>query len=280
MDEVYKQYLQQPEFHKNGVISRTSMHSYRPKYIMLAGSTPVNQCLCDHCENCDLIMHALVAVGLKGLPSNRYACLEKSFCNIRQGQFGTTYSFVPKDCITRKCKNCGTFKLCTLIEESENNLELLRLNRTFTWHQWKSVEGKSAPQKTEVRETLKSAVNYFLEMTEELSGHLFRANWNKNVFQYIKGHLQSGYILQVMDFAMNFNNRYQDEVQSEYWTGTQTTIHGTMNFFKCLNEGCSEIVTLALVHISADMKHDSFLAHAVMNMTIRYLVKVGVPLKL
>ena len=267
LDEVYKRYLQQLEFHKNGVISHISMRAYRPKHIMLAGSTPVDQCLCDNCENCDLIMRALVAVGLKGIPSNRYSCLEHSFCDIRQRQFGTSYSFAQKDCITQNCNNCGTFKLCTLIEDTASNSELLRLNQTFTWHQWKKPEGKSAPQKTEVRGTLRSAVNYFLEMTEDLAGHLFRANWNKNVFQYIKGHLQRGYILQVMDFAMNFNNRCQDEVQSAYWTGTQTTIHGTMNFFKCLNQGCNEIITLALVHISVDMKHNSFLACAVMNMT-------------
>ena len=117
-------------------------------------------------------------------------------------------------------------------------------------------------------------------MIQDLSGHLFRANWNKNVFEYIKGNLEQGYLLQVLDFAMNFNNRYQDEVQSAYWTGTKTTIHGTVNFFKCQNTGCKEIVTLALVHISADMKHDGFLARAVMNMCFKYLVQAGVPLKL
>ena len=127
------------------------------------------------------------------------------------------------------------------------------------------MEGRSVPQKTEVRGTLRAAVNGFLEVIEDLSGHLFRANWNKNVFQYIKGHLEEGFLLQVMDFAMNFNNRYQDEVQSAYWSGMQTTIHGTFNFFRCKNTGCKEIVTMALVHISADMKHDSFLAQSIMN---------------
>ena len=142
------------------------------------------------------------------------------------------------------------------------------------------MKANPAPQKTEIKGTLRSAVNEFLQIIEDLSEHLFQANWNKNVFQYIKSHLEVGYVLQVLDFAMNFNNRYQDEVQSAYWTGTQTTIHGTVNFFKCLNEGCQEITTLALVHISADMKHDSFLARAVMNMTFKYLVEIGVPLDL
>ena len=83
-----------------------------------------------------------------------------------------------------------------------------------------------------------------------------------------------------MDFAMNFNNWYQDEVQSAYWTGTQTTIHGTINFFKCDRKGCSENVTLALVHITDDMKHNSFLSRAAQNMGFKYLADQGIPLDL
>ena len=70
---------------------------------------------------------------------------------------------------------------------------------------------------------------------------------------------------------MNFRNWYQDEVQSAYYNGTQTTIHGTVNFFRCPNtkDGCREVVTLALVHISADLKHDSFLSCVAMNLTFK-----------
>ena len=88
----------------------------------------------------------------------------------------------------------------------------------------------------------------------------------------------TGYLLQVMDFAMNLANRYQHEVQSVYSGGTQTTIHGTVNFYKCMEPGYQEIITLALVHISEDMRHDSFLSCAAMNLTFKYLVELGMPL--
>ena len=39
------------------------------------------------------------------------------------------------------------------------------------------------------------------------------------------------------------------------------------------------MVMLALVHISADMKHDSFLAQSIMNLTFKYLVQAGIPLQ-
>ena len=83
----------------------------------------------------------------------------------------------------------------------------------------------------------------------------------------MKNNLVIGNVLQVMDFAMNFNNRYQDEMQSAYWSGMQTTIHATINFYRCLEKGCQEVVTLALMQLTNDMKHDSFLVCAAQNLT-------------
>ena len=110
-EELHKRYLQQPEFHTHGVVSKTSMRSYWPKNVLLSGKTPVNQCLCDHCENCNLLIRALLAVGIKGLPSNKYQCLDSTYCSIRQGQFGMPYTFAKKSCITHTCGECGTDKL-------------------------------------------------------------------------------------------------------------------------------------------------------------------------
>ena len=277
-EEVYKRYMKQPEFHKNGILSKTSMRMYKPKYILLSGSTPLSQCLCDYCENCELLCKALVAAGVKSIPSNKFACIDSTLCSLRTGQFGSSYTFAPHECITRDCSECGKSKLKVTIQES--NAELLRLNKKITWHRWQTVEGSSAPQKCEVKGTLRSGVNELLDIIEDLSEHLFRANWHRNVFQYMQKHLRKGYVLQVMDFAMNFKNWYQDEVQSAYWTGTQTTIHATINFFRCQRAGCTQIVTLALVHISADLKHDSFASRAAQNLCFNYLVQCGVPLDL
>ena len=45
-NEVYKKYLQQTEFHKYGVIGKSTMRTYKLKFILLSSSTPVSQCLC------------------------------------------------------------------------------------------------------------------------------------------------------------------------------------------------------------------------------------------
>ena len=179
-------------------------------------------------------------------------------------------------CVKRECNDCGQFKLKELVDK--NNCDLLQLNKRISWHRWQFVQGRSDPQKLEIKGTLKSVANEFLDLVEGISEHLFHANWHRNVFQYIKFHLQMGYVLQVMDFAMNFANCYQDEIQSAYYGGSQTTLHGTVNFFRCQTENCNEVITLALVHVSDDLKHDSFLSHAAMNLTFKYLVEIGIPL--
>ena len=277
-EETYNKYVQQTGYHTHGVLSRTRMRCAKPKYVLLSGKIPLNQCLCDYCENCDLMLKGLLAAGIKGLPRNRYHAVDYTLCEMRQGQFGTDFQFCLRKCNTRECEECGTKKLRNLIEDV--NGDLLKLNNRISWHRWQKLDGKSVPEKCQIKKPLRTAVTDFLDIIHDLSQHLFRANWNRNVFQFIKNNMVRGYVLQVMDFAMNFSNWYQDEVQSAYWNGTQTTIHATINFFLCPREGCNQIVTLAMVHISDDLHRDSFLTRAAQNMTFRYLVQIGIPLDL
>ena len=117
-----------------------------------------------------------------------------------------------------------------------------------------------------------------LSMLEPHKGHLFHANWNGNIFEYICKNMQDGYIIQIFDFAMNFHNFHQDEVQSAYWDGTQTAIHTVINYFLCPNTNCREVVTLILVQITHDLLHDSFVARTGHDAAFRYLVEIGIPL--
>ena len=90
-------------------------------------------------------------------------------------------------------------------------------------------------------------------MLQSLKMRLFRANWNRNVFDYIRHHLSSGYIVQIFDFTMNFKNVYQDEIQSAYWDSMQTAIHAVINYFSCPNVDCHDVVTLIIAQITDDL---------------------------
>ena len=141
-NEIYKCYAQQPEFHSNELISKTTMRIYKPKNILLSGQTPANQCLCDICENCELMRKVLLAAGIKNIPSNKYGCVDVTLCDVRQPKFGMTYKFPQIECVNRECMNCGKIKLCKVIEDS--NRELLDANKRISWHQWQVVHGQSS----------------------------------------------------------------------------------------------------------------------------------------
>ena len=88
--------------------------------------------LCDYCENCELMTKALVAAGVKGIPSSKYLCIDATLCDVTVTQFGTDYKFRKHDCITRRCSECGKCKLKIILEAL--NVNLLRLNNPVTWH--------------------------------------------------------------------------------------------------------------------------------------------------
>ena len=121
-------------------------------------------------------------------------------------------------------------------------------------------------------------MNELVDLLKDLKAHIFRANWNKNIFDFVRKNLSTGYLVQIFDFAQNFRNIYQDEVQSAYWQGLQTAIHTVINYFLCPESECSEVVSLVLVRITADLQHDSFVARAAHEQSFKYLAEKGIPM--
>ena len=66
LDKTYEKFKEHPQFHTFGLVAKSTMKSYRPKYILLANRIPLHQCLCNYCENLQLITSALIKFGLKG----------------------------------------------------------------------------------------------------------------------------------------------------------------------------------------------------------------------
>ena len=71
MEEIRKMYLQNPDFHTHSIISMSSMKAYSPSNILLCGQTPLDQCLCDRCENCEQLLKTLLSLSVKQIPVNR-----------------------------------------------------------------------------------------------------------------------------------------------------------------------------------------------------------------
>ena len=277
IDETYRQYELHEEYHTTGKIAKSTFKSYRPKEVKLQQKIPLNQCLCEICANLCNLLEKLLKIGLTGIPSDKYEVVKKTFCDNEYQQFGTKFSFADIKCIQRECAVCGVEKLRKIIEEQ--NRELLEKNPTVEWQQWVVSDEASVPKLASKKAQLRQAVNELMVHIEKISDHLFRARWNRNLLTYIRENIPHGFVIQVQDFAMNFRNFYQNEIQLAYWGGTQTTIHATVNFMICPVDGCNKIYKVTLVHISADLQHDSFLARACQRMTMEYLCSIGIQLE-
>ena len=178
-----RKYLAQPEFHQFGVISLSSMKAYRPQYILLCADTPLDQCLCDRCENCELLLKAMHSIGMTDIPSNRYHAVDFVVCSEQHLQVGGDFMFPNLQCILGKCDHCGENqlegKVCT------SNADLIRDKKMLTWHKWMVPSGKSTPEKCQIRGTVSQAVNELTFLLTSLKSHMFRANWNHNLLKYM-----------------------------------------------------------------------------------------------
>ena len=79
----------------------------------------MDQCLCDKCENCELLLRTLQAIGVKETPANQYKAVEKVVCCDHFQQVGTNFTFPKMECISGTCHLCGERLLEQLIK-SEN----------------------------------------------------------------------------------------------------------------------------------------------------------------
>lgn len=276
-ERVTEKYEQQPEFHTKGKIAASTMRTkaYHLEGLQLSSRVPYNQCLCSTCCNFDMIREALINAGVKGIASNKYKAVHSTLCADRVRQYPTNHTFPRKKCLTRSCEDCNLGDVLQRLQEL--NQHLSARGTTIKWWQWR--QGKldaSKPLKIMKSGSLTAALKQYIAYLEEMPMHLFKADWHRNLISILKSNLKPGYVLQISDYAKNFSLRYQDEPQSAFFQCGSVTIIATANYYQCPIEGCEEMVTDYLVHISDDMKHDSFTTRAALKQSFQYLVDKGV----
>ena len=89
--------------------------------------------------------------------------------------------------------------------------------------------------------TQKELLDSFLTDLVSMSQHIFAANWNYAMFQYVRDNLKPGYLLQVLDFGQNYMNIFQDKPQYKHLDHMQTTIHPIV---KCYFKPGEYVVTV------------------------------------
>ncbi|KAJ8309778.1 LOW QUALITY PROTEIN: hypothetical protein KUTeg_011643 [Tegillarca granosa] len=98
------------------------------------------------------------------------------------------------------------------------------------------------------------------EELNPVAEQVLNANWQHNQFTHLIKTLPQDWVILNIDFAENYSNKSQHEVQSAHWGHSQVTIHPILCFYHCKTEHCSQICQDALIFVSDDVHYD---AHAV-----------------
>ena len=171
-----------------------------------------------------------------------------------------------RKCINRQCDVCGVDKIVAffqpLAEQSTSD--------EITYTKWervkKDINGKEVVCVMPVKKT-RTCTSIIIDLSQEsqmLAQHLFVANWQQRQFTELRKDVPEGFMVLNMDFAENYSCVTQNEVQAAHWGHEQVTIHPTVAYYKCKDDGCDQVVTESLIFISEDKIHDS---HAVNTFT-------------
>ena len=244
---------------------------HRPKKVKLQRSIPLSSCLCEVCTNFKLKCKALIAVGIKNIYSGGRKAVSETVCAYKHladhpdPSVRIIGSYGYRDCIFRKCQECGVRKMKEQIELT--NQEILHENKKVEWCVWESVDRKMKKgdkvkmvkrvEKVTKNDCLKTLVELYLKDLERLSSHLFFARFQYDQVTDLQTSLPKGVLLCSHDYAQNINCYAQQQVQGGYFDQTLVTLHPSVVHFACGVSGCQKKVRLEIIHLSKILKHNA-----------------------
>ena len=180
--EVHANYKQQ-----GGTASMSKFAQCRPKHVRLMAAGQLRQCLCEYCTNVKLKIKVINQVSAQEQQRrNRLQENQQDNCHIRHVYHAVRLSTCPgggKACAYRQCAQCDINLLDDKLAAAKTHQGQLK------WHRWSTKKvntgGKLVSRKMlETREgSIKTLIQEFLQEMGFLSEHLYRADWQRKVFE-------------------------------------------------------------------------------------------------
>ena len=245
-----------------------TFYRLKPENVYSVGKIPENHCCCRLCQNFHLDKVAINEAKIKGIGNTTTDIILGSLCPVTDTDGGVVADYGYYDCISRDCKKCGKKKTFSSIYKQKvlaANPEIKNNQQLFKWKRWEmtvcqSKEGKEIKRldKFTKQTTILEFLEYFIKDSKDMALHLFNWKWHDTQFNYIKSTLKPGMLLQVLDFAQNYMNKYQDEPKECHWDHAQTVLHPIINHRICPDDG--KMIVEEHIIVSDDLNHDK---HAV-----------------
>ena len=189
-------------------------------------------------------------------------------------------------CLNRECEECGVTKFNLMEEEEDVGPEAPTVN-------WQKFEYVNVGQTQDGREKRKlqlvrketppgAMFNTFKMLLSEFSSHQFRATWQSKEMKECVEHLPKNHVCCIHDYSENYSCTSQDQLQSQYYSQTQASIHVTILHRHALEtvDGVEStvddpsIITEHIFVISPDTKHDHHSVHQVRELVAGYLREI------
>ena len=273
-------------------VAEKTFAALKPKYMKTIQETLLRGCHCEYCANFSKSRQTLIGFGIKGIPCNHSAAIDKSLCLYRRNEPDDMDICNPyvcdelpgKNCIKRTCDNCSIEKYQEQV--MKENITLIQTLKRVSWQQWGDVrylgrDGKSKKKTaliTYYGSVAKLLALYFKQL-KMIAMHQFQKLWQLQNFNMTLRYLQCGQVLFVHDFQMNLMLFCQDEPAGTHWDHPQITVHPTLAFFCCWNSNCNKIVHEDIIHISDVLTHDKHAVNAFVTKSIQHLKAKGVPIQ-
>ena len=286
--EAYQKYIAKCTTERK--VAEKTFAALRPKEVKTVQDTPLRLCWCEYCANFNKTRETLIGMGLKGIPRNHSACIEKTLCKFRTEECNEDNirnpcvhnEFPPKKCVQRICPKCGVQNYQEAIFST--NIVKIRQLTNVMWQQWEKVpyvvNGKKKTKTCLVMHhgSMATLLALFFKQLKEIAMHQFQKLWQLRNFNFMLRHLQKGQVLFVHDFQMNFMLFVPDEPSGVHWDHPQLTVHPTSIFYKCLNEDCNEVVSEDVLHITDDKTHDKHAVNSFITKSLQHLKAKGIPI--
>jgi len=279
-EQTYDRYSSEQAALGKRVLGRATVKKYLPKNFKPMHKVPYKECQCDQCVNFSLHLDALIGSGVRGIKRGFTENLKVTLCSVSDGGSDRAkYGILAynRDCVFRKCNDCGTDQWAEHIMQFNADLDLSRM---VTWHQWKRVRdhtGLSVVTKVTHRTPLWRLMFHFATQCVAMTGHLYNTHWQSQQFELCKATMPDDEVCMVMDFAQNFNHKLQDEPQAAFFGRLATTVHVHVCYYRCPVAGCECMVTEELVMLTADRKHDAHAVRTFEDIALTYLKKNSLP---
>ena len=226
---------------------------------------PHESCTCEVCENTKLFIRGLNSK-IKSptkLPEDEKKIVDEFTCEktLRKGA-----------CMTGDCDQCPKVDISHLLPHNESSSESSDDDTSpsaFKYYKWTTIDNKI--QKVSCEMDLNDAEDVLVEKVRVLKYHL-HVQWEQHKrYNEIKNGLKESEMLVHVDFAENYQNKQQSEIQSAYFGHTSFSLFTACCYTR--NVVSNEIDNHNIMVVTEASDHSRIAAHCLIQRVVEEVRK-------